>query len=289
MNVPDLSRLIGCDRTISGAVDRGSDGARSRRAGPGWRSRGIRGAGQLTSDRMYALAARILRDSDPGRGCPAGRPHHRLAPAPDPARPGSLRSLGQAPCSSMRATPRPGVGARGRRTSESCRSTGRRLRMTCSPIDDRDALERAFRRLPIEQRAVFVLHHHVGSAADRDRRDPRHPGRDGPLATPLRDQGAACGRRGRRGARRPRRTDGMTSERDFDRLARAWLELGPTRRRIASVAAVLQAAQTTPQARRPSWRRSGGLRHDSLPSRRPSRPSRSSPSVASCSSADRTR
>ena len=29
-------------------------------------------------------------------------------------------------------------------------------------IDDRDVLERAFRRLTVEQRAVFVLHHHVG-------------------------------------------------------------------------------------------------------------------------------
>jgi RNA polymerase sigma-70 factor, ECF subfamily len=27
---------------------------------------------------------------------------------------------------------------------------------------DRDELERAFRRLPLDQRAVFVLHHHVG-------------------------------------------------------------------------------------------------------------------------------
>ena len=29
-------------------------------------------------------------------------------------------------------------------------------------ISDRDELERAFRRLPLDQRAVFVLHHHVG-------------------------------------------------------------------------------------------------------------------------------
>ena len=29
-------------------------------------------------------------------------------------------------------------------------------------ISDRDALDRAFRRLSVEQRAVFVLHHHVG-------------------------------------------------------------------------------------------------------------------------------
>lgn len=29
-------------------------------------------------------------------------------------------------------------------------------------IADRDALDRAFRRLTVEQRAVFVLHHHLG-------------------------------------------------------------------------------------------------------------------------------
>ena len=29
-------------------------------------------------------------------------------------------------------------------------------------ISDRDELERAFRALPLDQRAVFVLHHHVG-------------------------------------------------------------------------------------------------------------------------------
>ena len=43
----------------------------------------------------------------------------------------------------------------------------------------------------------------------------------------------------------------MTSERDFDRLARAWLELGPDEAPDRAVAAVLQAAETTPQVRRP--------------------------------------
>lgn len=50
----------------------------------------------------------------------------------------------------------------------------------------------------------------------------------------------------------------MTSERDFDRLARAWLELGPNEAPDRVVAAVLQAAEATPQVRRPirwpSWR-----------------------------------
>src|SRR4051812_37799388 len=50
----------------------------------------------------------------------------------------------------------------------------------------------------------------------------------------------------------------MTRERDFDPLARAWLELGPDEAPDRVVAAVLQAAETTPQVRRhlarPTWR-----------------------------------
>jgi hypothetical protein len=50
----------------------------------------------------------------------------------------------------------------------------------------------------------------------------------------------------------------MTTERDFDRLARAWLELGPDEAPDRVIAAVLQAADTMPQARplsrRPFWR-----------------------------------
>jgi|GEM_PF-1866819 len=43
----------------------------------------------------------------------------------------------------------------------------------------------------------------------------------------------------------------MTTERDFDRIARAWLDLGPDEAPDRVIAAVLQAAETTPQARRP--------------------------------------
>jgi hypothetical protein len=50
----------------------------------------------------------------------------------------------------------------------------------------------------------------------------------------------------------------MTTERDFDRLARAWLELGPNEAPDRVIAAVLQAAEATPQVRRslkwPIWR-----------------------------------
>lgn len=43
----------------------------------------------------------------------------------------------------------------------------------------------------------------------------------------------------------------MTSERDFDRIARAWLDLGPNEAPDRAVAAVLQAVESTPQVRRP--------------------------------------
>jgi hypothetical protein len=46
----------------------------------------------------------------------------------------------------------------------------------------------------------------------------------------------------------------MTDERDFDRLARAWLELSPDRAPERSVVAILQAVETTPQVRTwPRW------------------------------------
>jgi hypothetical protein len=42
-----------------------------------------------------------------------------------------------------------------------------------------------------------------------------------------------------------------TSERDFDRIARAWLDLGPNEAPDRAVDAVLQAIESTPQVRRP--------------------------------------
>jgi len=46
----------------------------------------------------------------------------------------------------------------------------------------------------------------------------------------------------------------MNEDRDFDRIARAWLELGPNEAPDRSVSAVLQAVETTPQVRRLSQR-----------------------------------
>ena len=107
------------------------------------------------------------RDADPARHATSPRTPCR-APS---SRPGaSFRGYatrivsrpGSGACSSTPATPRPGVAGNGRRTFESCRSTGRPARTSLLSVTDRDALDRAFRRLTLEQRAVFVLHHHVG-------------------------------------------------------------------------------------------------------------------------------
>ena len=43
----------------------------------------------------------------------------------------------------------------------------------------------------------------------------------------------------------------MTTDHDFDRLARAWLDLGPDEAPDRVIATVLQAAETMPQVRRP--------------------------------------
>jgi RNA polymerase sigma-70 factor, ECF subfamily len=114
-----------------------------------------------TSDRMYAIATRILRDThlaeDALQGCfiTTWRELPRLR---DPDRfEAWLRRL----------------------LVHACYAEARRRKQWAGnvrvlPVDgpaapdgilsvvDRDALDRAFRRLTVEQRAVFVLHHHVG-------------------------------------------------------------------------------------------------------------------------------
>ena len=116
---------------------------------------------KMTSDRMYAIATRILRDAD-------------LA---EDALQGSLitawRELPR-----LRDPDRFEAWVR-RLLVHACYAEARRRRRWAGnvrvlPVDgpagpddllsvtDRDALDRAFRRLTIEQRAVFVLHHHVG-------------------------------------------------------------------------------------------------------------------------------
>jgi RNA polymerase sigma-70 factor (ECF subfamily) len=117
----------------------------------------------LTSDRMYAIAIRILRDG-------------HLA---EDALQGALVTVWrQLP--TLRDTARFEAWAR-RLLIHACYAEARRRQTWTAnvrvlPVDgpagpdeivsvaDRDTLDRAFRRLSFEQRAVFVLHHHTGLA-----------------------------------------------------------------------------------------------------------------------------
>jgi RNA polymerase sigma-70 factor (ECF subfamily) len=115
----------------------------------------------LTSDRMYALASRILRDG---------------VLAEDALQSALLTIWRQLP--NLRDPDRFETWAR-RLLVHACYAEARRRRTWAANvrllpvdgpagpdsllrIDHRDALDRAFRRLSVEQRAVFVLHHHVG-------------------------------------------------------------------------------------------------------------------------------
>ena len=116
---------------------------------------------QVISDRSYALAARILRDGDLAEDAMQGAlitDWRHLPGLRDPDRfEAWVRKLVVHACYAE---------ARRRRTWAA--------NVRVLPVDgpagpdgllsivDRDELERVFRRLPVEQRAVFVLHHHIG-------------------------------------------------------------------------------------------------------------------------------
>ena len=115
----------------------------------------------MISDRSYALAARILRDTDLAEDAMQGAlisAWRQLPALRDPDRfEAWVRRLFVHACYAE---------ARRRRTWAA--------NVRVLPVDgpagpdgllsivDRDELERVFRRLPVEQRAVFVLHHHIG-------------------------------------------------------------------------------------------------------------------------------
>jgi RNA polymerase sigma-70 factor (ECF subfamily) len=115
----------------------------------------------LTSDRMYAIATRILRDADlaedalQGALITAWRELPRLRD-PDRFEAWVRRLLVHACYAEAR---------RRRQWAGNVRVLpidGPVARDEIVSIADRDALDRAFRRLTVEQRAVVVLHHHVG-------------------------------------------------------------------------------------------------------------------------------
>jgi RNA polymerase sigma-70 factor (ECF subfamily) len=114
-----------------------------------------------TSDRLYAIATRILRDTEL---------------AEDALQGALLTAWRQLP--TLRDPDRFDAWVR-RLLVHACYAEARRQRSWAAnvrvlPVDgpaapdgslsviDRDALDRAFRRLSVEQRATFVLHHHVG-------------------------------------------------------------------------------------------------------------------------------
>jgi RNA polymerase sigma-70 factor (ECF subfamily) len=115
----------------------------------------------LTSDRMYAIATRILRDT------------HLAEDALQSSLITAWRELPR-----LRDPDRFEAWVR-RLLVHACYAEARRRKAWAGnvrvlPVDgptdrdeivtvaDRDALDRAFRRLTVEQRAVVVLHHHVG-------------------------------------------------------------------------------------------------------------------------------
>ena len=116
---------------------------------------------EATSDRMYAIATRILRDRDL---------------AEDALQSALLTAWRQLP--NLREPARFEAWVR-RLLVHACYAEARRRRAWTAhvrilPVDglvgpdelisiaERDALDRAFRRLSVEQRTVFVLHHHLG-------------------------------------------------------------------------------------------------------------------------------
>ena len=112
-------------------------------------------------------------------------------------------------------------------------------------VADRDELERAFRQLTVDQRAIFVLHHYLGLPLVEVAELLEHPRGHGPITIPLRDTRAPRRLDGRTGADHPRRTSRMTDDRSLERAARSWLEAGPTQAPDRAVEAALLPINTT--------------------------------------------
>lgn len=114
-----------------------------------------------TSDRLFAIATRILRDADLAEDAlqsaliTAWRELPRLR---DPDRfEAWVRRLLVHACYAEARRRRRWAGNVRVLPADGLAGTDDLL-----SVADRDALDRAFRRLTVEQRSVFVLHHHVG-------------------------------------------------------------------------------------------------------------------------------
>ena len=116
-------------------------------------------------DRLHAVAHRILRDTDLAEDATQ---QALLAIWRDFPTSATRRALtpGRTGSSCAPAMPRVAGRAAGRPTCDCCRLTCRRRGTSSSLVVDRDQLERGFRRLSIDHRAVVVLHHYLDLPLD---------------------------------------------------------------------------------------------------------------------------
>ena len=191
---------------------------------------------RVRGDRLFALAQRILRDVDRAEDALQEAlviAWRDLPGLRDPDRFDAwLHRLVVRACITEATRERRRVIA----TFASCRWTSRPPTTTTSSVADRDQLERGFRR-PITGATCPARPPPLrGPRAGRDRRDPRHPGRDRPLPSPPCPPRDACCPGCGRPSDRHRRTRLMTRDQDIERVLERWStpkvrpDAGPTLR-----------------------------------------------------------
>ena len=113
----------------------------------------------------------------------------------------------------------------------------------------RDELERAFRRIPVDQRAVFVLHHYLGLPLVEIAEMLEIPAGTARSRLYYATQGLRAVLVGDAELELEEGRLGMTDDRSLERAARSWLESGPTEAPDRAVEAALLRIQTTRQDR----------------------------------------
>ena len=139
-------------------------------------------------------------------------------------------------------------------------------------VADRDELERAFRQIPVDQAAVFVLHHYLGLPLVEIAAAPGDPRGHRPIPSALRDPGPAIGRRGRRRAADPGRTTRMTDDAAL-RAPRARLAGTGPRRGARPTSSRPPSSRSTRRARSGTHASRGGARRWAAPPSPRPRPS----------------
>ena len=119
-------------------------------------------------------------------------------------------------------------------------------------IADRDQLERGFRRLPPEQRAILVLHHYAGYAPSEIAETLGIP--PGTARSRLHHAHRAMRAALEADARGTvtRRSFGMTHERDIERILDHWFADGPDEAPDRVLDVVVDRIER--QSQRPAWR-----------------------------------